>query len=483
MKAMESALSLLDRRTNEMCDRLGVEVFLECVGDVLSMAEIKSREIISTFNQGTFEFHDYAEILSGTTDHIFITAQMKVDGSNITLDFTGSDPQIGLAMNFVSSSGRAHPFLCQPLFNYIQTVATSIPINGGIVRPIKTYAPPGTVLNAVFPAAMGNRYATALRVFDVVQGCLNQAIPGGVAAAGSGTSGIISVSSVEPSTGRRHVSVVEPLLGGSGGRYKTDAVDGSHGWAGALRSAPVEVVEQETQLLVRAFHFQPDSAGAGKFRGGSALRIELENLGFGAMIAVRALDRFRFRPWGVDGGGCGARGYAVLNAGRPDEKPIPNFNIVDLQRGDVLTLVSPGGGGFGNPKDRSPEAVLADVRAGHYTPAAARELYGVVIENEEIDVQETERLRASMPVDGEHAFFTFDSTRQELERKWPPAMHRYLSQLVLAAQPGVRQYMMKQIRQGINADDQIPTVTEEILRKAASRFNGTTKPLHPARVH
>jgi N-methylhydantoinase B len=470
--AMLSALELLDRRANEICDKLGVDVFFESIDEVLQMAEIKSREIIASFKKGVFEFHDYAEIFAGQ-DQIFITAKMTVDDDGISMDFTGSDPQINLAMNFVTSNGRAHPFLCQPLFNYIQTVATSIPINGGIIRPIKTFAPLGTVMNATFPAAMGNRYASVLRVFDVILGCLNQAVPGGIAAAGSGTSGIISVSSVEPATGRRHVSVVEPLLGGSGGRCKLDAVDGSHGWAGALRSAPVEIVEQETQLLIRAFHFQPDSAGAGEYRGGSALRIELENLGYGALIAVRALDRFRFRPWGVQGGGCGTRGHAVLNAGTPEEKQVPNLNILELELGDVLTIVTPGGGGFGDPKDRAPSSVLTDVRGGHYTEAKAEELYGVVIENDAVDVERTVQVRAAMPASDKSLFFTFDATRRELESKWPPAVHRFLSGLILSAQPGVRQYMMKQIKQDINGDDQIAVVTEDMLKTIALRFDTT----------
>ena len=144
-----------------------------------------------------------------------------------------------------------------PIVNFIQTVEPTVPMTAGIIRPIRTFAPRGTFMNATFPAAMGNRWVAVMRVYDAILGCLNHAIPGGLAAAGAGQAGIISVASVDERTGQRHVSVVEPFIGGSGGRCKADGIDGIDQPVAFLRSAPVEVVETETALLVDASASNP----------------------------------------------------------------------------------------------------------------------------------------------------------------------------------------------------------------------------------
>ena len=319
LQAMMAGLALLDTRAQELCDRYGTEAVLESIGDVTALSELKARAAIGRLTPGSYTFCEYLEEYRGD-GHVFVQARMTVEGGTLAMDFSGSDPQVRFALNFVTGA-RTHPFLCMPVINWIQTVEPTIPVTGGIIRPIRTHAPRGTLMNAEFPAAMGNRWVAVMRVYDAILGCLNQAIPGGLAAAGAGQAGIISVAAVDERTGRRHVSVVEPFIGGSGGRNGADGVDGIDQPVAFLRSAPAEVVETETNLLLRHFGFVPGSAAPGQYRGGYAMRIDLENRGFAATVTVRGLDRFRFQPFGFAGGRCGSSASTVLNPDTPTPSP------------------------------------------------------------------------------------------------------------------------------------------------------------------
>src|SRR6185437_14552344 len=333
LQAMMAGLALLDARTQELCDRYGTAELLESIDDVLALSELKARAAIATLTDGEYSFNEYLETFRGD-GHIYVQAKLVKSGETLSMDFSGSDPQVRYALNFTTSE-RPHPFLCMPFVNYIQTVEPTIPMTSGIIRPISTRAPKGTFMNATFPAAMGNRWVAVMRVYDAILGCLNQALPGGIAAAGSGQAGIISIASVNERTGQRHVSVVEPFIAGS--------------------------------------------AAPGKFRGGYAMRIELENRNFSAVMTVRGLERFRFQPWGIAGGRSASAASVVLNPGRNTERNIGRIDVLDMERGDLLRMITPSGGGYGDPFTRDPATVLEEVLDGLVSVEQARTEYGVVI--------------------------------------------------------------------------------------------------------
>jgi N-methylhydantoinase B len=303
-------------------------------------------------------------------------------------------------------------------------------------------------MNAEFPAAMGNRWVAVMRCYDVVLGCLNQAFPGGIAACGSGQAGIISVAGVDGRTGRRHVSVVEPFIGGSGGRRDADGLDGIDQPVAFLRSAPAEVVETETQLVLRRFSYEPGSAAPGRHRGGHAMRIELENRGLAATVTVRGLDRFRFQPFGVMGGASGSAGSTVLNPGTAGERDIGKIDVLELRQGDVLRMITPSGGGFGDPFTRDAALVAAEVAEGTLTPAQARERYGVGA-----DTSETARLRSEpRPVP---TAFTFGPARRALEETWPEDASAALAAAMLAAPAGLRPHLLAALRARLAAGGRV----------------------------
>lgn len=442
LRAMLSGLALLDRRMQELCDRYGLGEVLDSVADVIALSERKARQAIGRLTPGTYGFCDYLETYGGD-GHIFMQARMTVDGGALALDFTGSDPQVMQAVNFTTGE-RAHPFLCMPIINFIQTVEPTIPMTGGIIRPITTTAPKGTFMNAGMPAAMGNRWVAVMRVYDAILGCLNQAVPGGIAAAGAGQAGIISVASVDSRTGRRHVSVVEPFIGGSGGRREADGIDGIDQPVAFLRSAPVEVVEAETQLIVHRLHYEPDSAAPGRHRGGYGVRIEIENRGPPAIVTVRGLDRFRLQPWGVAGGGCGRSATVFLISRTGRERDIGKIDVLHLAQGDVLRMVTPSGGGFGDPFLREPDAVLGEVADGLLDPEQAWLQYGVAIVAGTVDVAETAMLRAApraaLPA------FSLGPVRLAIEAKWPTDASAALANAVMQAPAGLRSHLMATLR-------------------------------------
>ncbi|BCH34959.1 methylhydantoinase [Mesorhizobium sp. L-8-10] len=443
LEAMMAAMRLLERRVGELCDRVGVDTFRQGIDDVLDYAEAKARLVIAGLRDGEYEFSDYLEGLT-TDDSIHICCRLRITGDEAEIDFAGSDPQVNAALNF-NSEGQAPSMLCTGLVNYIMTMEPSIPPNGGVVRPIRARAPSGTVMNAQFPAAMGNRWVTAMRCYDALIGCLNQAIPGGITAGGAGQAGIISVAWQDAISGRKRVSVVEPFSGGSGGRVSGDGVDATDTMLGFLKSTPIENVESETPLLVRQHALVPSSFGHGQYRGGASVHIELECQSDQAEINVRGLQRLQFEPWSVAGGHPGRCGETwLLRAG--EKKALGQVGLLKVQRGDVLQMISPSGGGFGDPVKRTVAMVVEDVTNEMLDEEEAYTIYGVVIRGGVLDVPATERRRAEMVTPAEVQVFAYGHARSEYEAGWPAEASVAFANAVLQAPPGLRNVVQREAR-------------------------------------
>lgn len=462
LEALMAAMRLLDKRIVELCAKIGLEAFHRGVDDVMAYAEMKARRVISDLKDGTYTFADYVEG-DESGGPVLIHCRLTIEGDRASIDYSGSSPQVHAAFNFATGS-RTHPFLCLGLTNYIQTMEPDIPINGGVMRPITAYAPPGTVMNATFPAAMGNRFVAVMRTYDALVGCLNQAIPDGIAACGAGQAGIISSAWVDQSTGANRVAVVEPFSGGSGGRRSADGVDANDTMIGYLKSTPVEHVEVETPLIVRKHELAPGSFGHGRYRGGASISIALESRIPDVTITVRGLDRFRFQPWGILGGSAGRNCVTVLN---PETNPVPigRIKVLRLERGDVLEMVSSSGGGFGLPQDRAAGAVLRDVLDELLTPEEADRIYGVAIVDREIDLDKTQALRSAMPRTLEGYAFALGETRSAYEKVWTVEAGVSLSNEILVASPGMRRFLLKSIRAKLDAST-APLTAQEVTRAA-----------------
>jgi N-methylhydantoinase B len=480
LQAMTAAVKTGERQVREAVDRFGVEVFVEGVEAVLDHGEQRARRVLARVPDGTYGFVDYLEGDSRDEPPVRLKTSLTFRDGAVTVDFTGTDPQVSSALN-LASGGVTHPFLCLGLVAYMVSRDPEIPKASSIVRPITVVAPEGTVVNSRFPAPVGVRYATALRVADTVLGALAQAIPGQVPAAPGGFISPIVLSVPAPDTGARLVQVVEPLLGGSGGRADADGIDGADSTtAGYLRNTPVESVEAELPVLVRRYGLIPDSGGAGRYRGGAAVQLDIQNHSPGAIVTARALERFALQPWGLAGGGAGRRGRCVLNPGTPHERELGRIDVLRLEPGDVLGLRSSSGGGYGDPYTRDPRAVAGDVRAGLVTAEWARRGYGVVIEGvgvegATVDEDATARLRSGRRC-GPPPEVEFGDGRHDLERRWPPEVqdfvHDRLGRLPLAVRDHAKALMYRAV-----AVERRGQVSPEDLRRLWDRALAAVRPV------
>jgi N-methylhydantoinase B len=215
-------------------------------------------------------------------------------------------------------------------------------------------------------------------------------------------------------TGARNVLVLNAVIVGSGARCGSDGYDGIDGSISSIRNTPAEKTELEAGVDVLAYGLRPDSAGPGRWRGGLGLRFVFRVTQAGSTVLGRGLERLFFRPWGAFGGRPGARTRVILNPGTPAERDLGKIDALRVEAGDVVCFLTPGGGGWGDPFLRDPEAVATDVRAGFVSLASAAADYGVAIADGRVDPAATAALRAARPIVDDGAF-RFDGGP---ERAW-----------------------------------------------------------------
>lgn len=425
LRAMITALRVGERRVHELIERYGRDTFLSAMQDCLAYSEARVREQIRSIRPGTYRFHDYLDDDVASEVPVRLQVAVSVRGDSMHLDFTGTDPQLKAAFNLYSA-GKPHPWLIYKLMSLFSTMDPGIPLNSGMMRPVSVAAPVGSVVNCVFPAAIGLRTTMGVRLQDAVMGALAQALPEIVPAAGSGT--IVPVVFAEPSpTGRGvEVNVLEPLSGGTGGGsqadglHARDVVDLAN-----LRNSPLETVESKSSTRVFVYGLRPDSAGAGKFRGGCGVVFEFEVLAPDCVIIARGMERLRFQPWGLLGGACGAFGrIEVKRAGSAHFERVHKADALRASVGDVIRLSTAGGGGYGDPCERDAQRVLDDVLNGFVTVAGAERDYGVVIRNGLLDGAATAKLRESRRPAAPPPLYTLGAAREEYERVWNAEVSR-----------------------------------------------------------
>jgi len=443
LNAVVAALGVAAARIEQAVGKWGIEAVRAGREALIDYAESKTRALIRAIPDGRWTFEDYLEDDFVSDVPVRIKLTVEKDGEDgLHFDFTGSDPQVQAAFN-LATNGR-HPFLCLAMFGYFRTREPTIPVNGGLIRPFRFTAPEGSVVNARFPAATGVRYALTQLIFTIVQGALAQAFPGTIPAAGAGQATIPAISTVDPHSGRRQVTVVQPMIGGSGGRPWADGVDGSDISLGSLRNTPCESLEHEAGLRVLRYAVVPDSGGAGRFRGGCALRLDFRLDYPETILTARGMERTKFQPWGLDGGTAGAPADCILNPDADQPRRLGKVNAERLGAGDVVSILTPGGGGYGDPRQRDPARVLADVLDGYVGVEVARAAYGVVIAGGAVDAAATAALRAADRAGETAGRFTFGPGRSAFRARYPAALLDELSGL-LTALPHSLRYNAKQI--------------------------------------
>jgi N-methylhydantoinase B len=421
IKALLASLSIAEIRLKELAARYGVETVTLGIADLLDYSESCAREMIGSFPDGHYRFADYMEVDVAAAGQVRICLDLEVRGTELILDFAGTDYQVRAAFNLPTWGQPRHYMLCFTIVNFLRTLNPSIPYNAGLLRPVELKIPRGTLLNPEPDAACGVRAATMFRVLDVVNACLSQALPAVVPAASSGGIAIVLLSTTDGRTGERRISVGQPLNGGSGGRPSQDGIDGTSFTGGWLRNIPNEVLENDIPVIVEEYGYRDGSGGPGRHRGGCGLTFRLRAAAPETVMTARGLERFIFRPYGL-AGGCPGELYRITLTRAGDGIPtsLGKIDVLELSLGDVVEFATSSGGGFGPAWQRAVSAVAADVLAGFITGDQAESQYGVVLKGDEIDASATDSLRIGMS-DTAVAQYNVGPERQAYEARWSAA--------------------------------------------------------------
>ncbi|WP_226566560.1 hydantoinase B/oxoprolinase family protein [Bacillus stratosphericus] len=396
INAMIAAVNTADIRLKEMIEKFGENEVKQGMLDLLKQAADRAGKVIDAIPDGTSEFADYLDDDMISNVPIRLKIKLTVKGKQLTLDFSECDPQVKTAFNLVTN-GQEHSFLYQGLINYIISKDPFIPINGGITYPIEVISPKGTLVHPEYPASVGIRHSITMRLYNVVLGAIGKLLPEAVPAAGAGQSAIVVLSVPDDQTGGRKMSVVEPLGGGGGAQQGADGVDGIDHSSGFLKNTPIESLEQHIDIHVHRYEFLPNTGGAGENRGGHAICLEFEVIKPESMVTARGMERMKFQPWGFMGGRAGAVGEVKKITPNGEKQNQSKIDVLRLEKGDIVQLISPSGGGWGNPFARKKETVLQEVEEGLLSEERALQQYGVKVyldHNEwKIDEEQTSRLR------------------------------------------------------------------------------------------
>jgi N-methylhydantoinase B len=391
VRAQVASCNVAEKRLLEMAEEFGVEPLKEILDAIQDYAGEMMRAEISKIPDGVYEGEAILDDDGFDRRDIKIKCTVKVEGEEVWVDFDGTDPQ---TTGFINS-----PFAnsCTSVYvGLLLCVSPEVPHNEGAYQPIHISAPEGTVVNPLPPAPVAScTLDTACAVLEAMYDALAKALPDRAPAAWNRWCGP-AISGIDPRSGEFYVSYAFCGMGGGGAMpyqdgpsYVGDGID-----LGGLTAPNIETNELDLPHITEYHEFLTDSGGAGKWRGGLGVRYSIKFYDEEPFLAIFG-DGVRNPPFGLYGGQPGSTNYLVINEGTDDEDVLPAKGMRQLKQGDVYSIRSSGGGGWGNPHERDAQRVLDDVRNGYVSPEVAERVYGVVIRDGRIDEQATEKLRGS----------------------------------------------------------------------------------------
>jgi N-methylhydantoinase B len=398
MRALMASVDLGVRRVGEILDRFGPSLMEDALAQLLRRTRNLVRgKLAETFAYGTHSFTDAIDTDGHGNGPFHLRfsltrARGKNGEDHFTFDARESDDQAAGPINYLMNKGV--PGMALGLF-YLGGDPSQVCNAGGPNALDEVLFRKGSFLQPEYPAPLGLRGLTAMRMISAICGLLNT---GGGEAPAANSAYVVNIMRGKYLT---KGGTLEPYLladgigVGYGARATADGIDAVY--FVAQENYPVEFLEAGYPVTMRAYSIVPNSGGAGRFRGGCGIIREYEILAEETMIAIR-IDSVKNPPWGIHGGKSGRHGIAVVNPGTPDEvhlKPLSDGNM--LKKGDIFRIETGGGGGYGHPYDRPDGEVMSDVRGGFVTAQAARAEYGVVTDGDALDAAATLVLRANRP--------------------------------------------------------------------------------------
>lgn len=320
-------------RLAELCKMYGATRYHQVCSGLLDYGERRMRTAIGELPDGCYDFEDHMEGYDGLHP---IKASVTIDGTNIHADFSGSSEQVAANFNAVDA------VTVSSLYFVVRAVSDpTIPANGGCYRPITMTAPEGSIVNALPPAAVAaGNVETSQRVADTLFGALAEVVPNVVPAASQGTMNNVLIGSDE-------FAYYETIGGGQGARNGHDGSSGIHTGMTNTKNTPIESLTQHYPLRITKYGLRSGSGGYGRYSGGEGIIREIEFLEDATVTLMG--ERRVIRPWGLQGGHPGALGEDWLIKRSGKSELLPGKATLDVRAGERLRILTPGGGGWGNP--------------------------------------------------------------------------------------------------------------------------------------
>jgi N-methylhydantoinase B len=374
IKAQAAALKVGERRLTELMDRYGRDTAVAAIAEMRVRAARLMRSHIAAIPDGVYRSEAFVDSDGVVNEPLKIALGVTKAGETLGFDFTGSSPPCKGPMNSVVATTYSAVYLA------MRHIFPDTPLNAGAFEPLLIKRPDGTFLDARYPRPVSGCAAeVSQRIAEAVFLALVQAIPDKVTAAPAGSSGNFALGGFDPLKGAGYV-MYQISGGGYGGNASHDGLTNGCSTIGISKSQPVEVLEQYYPILFTRFALREGSGGAGAQRGGFGVHYEVKLLR-GEAKASFVMDHGRFGPPGVRGGGDGAPN--VVRVHRGGETMIPEHLSKDqdipLKAGDRVEVMTPGGGGYGDPFARDAALVARDVGRSYYTREQGRELFGTVL--------------------------------------------------------------------------------------------------------
>ena len=367
------------KRVKALVAKYGLGVYRNCTEMLLDYGEKIVRQAIQAMPDGDFTGIDYVDDDGYSEDSFKVQVNVHIRGDTMKVDFNGTSRQARGNINSPWSCTQGGVF-----YTMVGIVDPYMVVNSGTFRPIEVESEEGLITNPRPPAGVTARSQTMTKITEAMLKAMSQVQPNRVVSGSHGQACTCNFTGTHPETDKRF-SYIEIQGGGAGARPDKDGPDGQDLHLGRFMNTPIEAAELEYPVMVERYEFITDSGGPGKYRGGLSLRRDIRF--FTDVTWARYSDRQKFSPQGLFGGKEGTRGELILNPGTPGEQKQKSKGVTQLKAGDVLSIRLPGSGGYGDPRERSPELVRWDVLNGKVSLKSAREDYLIAF-NEDLTINQ-----------------------------------------------------------------------------------------------
>ncbi|WP_190394422.1 hydantoinase B/oxoprolinase family protein [Nocardiopsis quinghaiensis] len=367
--AQLAALRTGEERLRQVWDKFGGQIVEQAIDQVIEHGERVARRAVAALPDGTWSAVDYVDDDYVTDDLIRIAVEVTIDGDEMTVDFNGSSGTVAGPVNLPIGSTLG---LAKAAFKGLTTRDEAT--NAGHFRPLKVVADPGNFFHALYPSATFTQWS-AIVAFELVYKALAQVIDTLPASSGGDEPGFMALGN-DPRTGRDYVVSNNEGIGWGATRDHDGGTAQQHPSQTTVRNTPIEVLEHKAALFHEKVELIPDSGGPGRHRGGLGVERVVRYMAPGEVLSMK--KKSKTRPWALYGGHEPEPSHMDLWPGTDQEKRVGMYRAW-MEGGERFANRTAGGGGYGHPFERAPEAVAADVLNSYVTTQAAREHYGLLV--------------------------------------------------------------------------------------------------------